>query len=222
MLPDDPRHGNAAQPKAALVPGCDCLRCEKARTHRRRTQKLRVRGDYRMIPSGPTREHVATLLANGWNAASICRATHCSPSIVSEIQHGIRDRIYRSTADAILAIHPATQPPGRWVNTTGTLRRLQALSAIGWDMRIICLRAGLREHYAAELLSHAPTRMRRDIADRIAEIYNDLCMTPGPSNSARTRARNRGWAPPLAYENIDDAAETGALTNVRRTKGDAA
>jgi cobalamin biosynthesis protein CbiG len=43
-----------------------------------------------------------------------------------------------------------------------------------------------------------------ELAVRMAALYDELSATPGPSEVAARHARERGWAPPLAWDDIDD------------------
>lgn len=67
--------------------------------------------------------------------------------------------------------------------TRGTTRRLQALQAMGWDLQAIG--ADWRD------------------PEQVARLYDELGMRPGPSQTAREIARECGWLPPLAWDDID-------------------
>lgn len=89
------------------------------------------------------------------------------------------------------------------IDRTGTLRRVQALMAMGWACRDIAARIG----YARPDDLLRPGRpILRETAERVARLYEELCMTPGPSVRARAIAARRGYAPPLAWDDdtIDD------------------
>jgi hypothetical protein len=87
------------------------------------------------------------------------------------------------------------------VDATGTRRRLQALIAIGWPRRALAERLGTRP---ANILRQR--RVRAGTARRVARVYDQLSMTPGPDPRCAEAARRRGWAPPLAWDDdqIDD------------------
>ena len=91
----------------------------------------------------------------------------------------------------------------------GTTRRLQALTAIGWDT----------EHLATEL-GWTSTQLHRALTGHppphthhpVTQLYNQLSMTPGPSTTARQHAHTNGWPPPLAWddEHLDQPDATPA------------
>lgn len=90
------------------------------------------------------------------------------------------------------------------VDSVGTGRRIRALMAIGWNAQSIAAHGPWATGDA--LLEMAKRdRIHIDNRDAIARIYDQLCMTPGPSPDTRRRALRNGWPPPLAWDdNIDD------------------
>lgn len=89
------------------------------------------------------------------------------------------------------------------VDATGTRRRLQALSAIGWPWPEINVRLGYKA--TTQRVSHMlrSERVHIDTHRKVKALYEELCMTPGPSSISRGRAIRKGWAPPLAWDDID-------------------
>ena len=87
------------------------------------------------------------------------------------------------------------------VEATGTRRRLRALVAMGWSFG----------HIGARLGESQPTvhrwtvreRLFASTAEKVRAVYDELSMTPGPSNRARLDARRKGWAVPLAWSDED-------------------
>lgn len=100
--------------------------------------------------------------------------------------------------------HGYLQPA--YTDATGTRRRLQALSAIGWPLRDLVRRIGWTGN-PGPIMWGASNRVHRHTADAVAQIYSELSDTPGPSNKARAAAKRAGYVPPAAWDNIDDPAE---------------
>lgn len=106
-------------------------------------------------------------------------------------------------------------PNLRVVYGTGTVRRLRALAALGWSLADV----GARMSWSKAAVSYLRGRDRkvlRSTAELVAQIYDELSMSlPSPSTPteradvSRTRlhAARAGWAPPLAWDDIDDPAE---------------
>lgn len=99
-----------------------------------------------------------------------------------------------------------------YIDATGTIRRIRALMALGWRYRDIDNLAGYqtsRASWAHNLV--VQQRVHIDTAERVARIYDELSMSRGPSNRLRNLAAKNGWAPPLAWDDIDDPAEQPKL-----------
>lgn len=92
----------------------------------------------------------------------------------------------------------------RLIDPTGTARRIQALQAIGWPLRVLGDRIGVTGRNMYRISSAG--KVHRDTARKVAVLYDELSMTLGPSVRAKQMARRAGWAPPLAWsdETIDD------------------
>ncbi|MBP2341054.1 transcriptional regulator with XRE-family HTH domain [Saccharothrix coeruleofusca] len=98
--------------------------------------------------------------------------------------------------------HGYAQP--RWIDATGTRRRLQALWALGWSGPHIADRLGITPRAVSYLL--AGQTVTTSTADRVRQVYDELSMHPGPSARARALAQKRRWVPPLAWD--DDEIDT--------------
>jgi transcriptional regulator with XRE-family HTH domain len=101
------------------------------------------------------------------------------------------------------------------IPSLGTQRRIRALQAMGWTMNDIASRAGVTSRRVEQWLRH--DQIHYTTAEKVAAVYEALSMTLGPSNMARVRARNRGYLPPLAWDDIDRDPDPK-----RRRKADAA
>lgn len=90
------------------------------------------------------------------------------------------------------------------VDSTGTRRRIQALVAIGWNLEVLAQKLGTARAAVGDYMCIKP--VNASTARRVAAVYNQLSMTPGPSRRAQVRARNKGWVPPFGWDDaqIDD------------------
>lgn len=115
-----------------------------------------------------------------------------------------------ATARGLCKSHYAAQryrmiTRGQWtgrVGSTGTARRLQALVALGYTQTYLWdrLTGDAKRHNLHHLLMHARPTVNATTARKVAELYDELSMTPGPSERARRKAAYYGWAPPLAWD----------------------
>ncbi len=103
--------------------------------------------------------------------------------------------------------------PALVVSSLGTARRLQALAAIGWSVIALADQLGYHRSGVANLQVRRRAQILRSTADRVAEVYERLSMTLGPADvRTRKRAARLGWAPPLAWDDID--SPTGRAAGV--------
>ncbi len=96
----------------------------------------------------------------------------------------------------------------RNVDATGTRRRIEALACIGYSARAVAHHAHVSPMALSFVLSGAHGRVNKATAQAIASTFAALCMTPAEPSRASNRARNAahraGYAPPLAWDDIDD------------------
>lgn len=103
--------------------------------------------------------------------------------------------------------------PHGHIDATPTIRRIEALACLGWSMPAIGAAAG---HAKVGDITRATT-VRRSTAAAIDRAYEALSMRLPEArtrwqlaaiNKTKSQARQRGWFPPLAYDDIDNLAET--------------
>lgn len=91
----------------------------------------------------------------------------------------------------------------RLVDGTGTRRRIRALQAIGWRTGEIAKASGTTA-WQVQKLARTAVLVSVGTATAVAGAYEQLSGTPGPSDEVRRRSLTKGWAPPLAWDDIDD------------------
>lgn len=146
------------------------------------------------------REHLASLRAAGMSQASVAAKAGVGLNTVNRLSRGRNREVTRHTAERLLAVRREgrrTLP----VDATGVRRRLQALAALGWPASILADRYGCVTFVIYEL--RMATTVLGYTEDRVRALYDSLSMTPGPDPATRRRAEQRGWSPPLAWDDID-------------------
>lgn len=101
----------------------------------------------------------------------------------------------------------------RMVSPLGTIRRFHALQALGWTGPQIAAEAGVSVHTLRSSDYQSKGTIRSSLADAVAAAYERLCMTTpegGYQDRQRRLARERGWLPPLAWDDIDKPDEKPA------------
>lgn len=207
-------------------------RCAGCIAHRSRTRKLHRAG---LTPTNRSEQAWRVIhgwLAQGWTTRAIAEVTGLRyqslyQTLSRHRRTGRQHRWSHRSAEAIIATHQRQPTTAGYVGGLGATRRLQALSALGYSVADIVAATGLPQATVSVIRSGAHTRVRPSTDATIREVYERLSMRLPTARAssvtqARAYARRRRWAPPLAYEDIDDPRET-PRANVRRNyKKDAA
>jgi hypothetical protein len=155
--------------------------------------------------AAPARAHVAALRELGWTFVQIAEAAGLSSYVPHKIATGQTRNLWPESERALLAVPLRPQDSHRGVNSAGTRRRVQALSWMGWPCTEVAVRAGMPVSTLRTLI--LPSRqISYTLARRVAAVYDLLSLTPGPSKGAAAKARQLGFAPPMAWDDdrIDD------------------
>lgn len=193
-----------------------CARESCSRKGRRRQQglcnqhyRLAVRG---YVDGEPVRVHLQRLHASGHSWARIAELTELTEQGVYLIRDNAYGRVQKLAAQRILAIPVPDRFGGEgFVETIGTVRRLQALVAIGWSFADLAKMLGTHRNVLLAILQR--DRIRAVRAREIAELFAQLHLIPGPSTRARRHAIDNGWFVPFAWDEdtIDDPDATADL-----------
>lgn len=202
--------------------GCRCAPCARAnRDAENERNRLIAYGRWQpYVDAGHAREHLRALAVSGigWKRAAMLAGV--STGCVSKLLYGgpgsrpPAQRIRPETEAAILAVKPSPVllADRATVDATGTRRRMQALVACGWSQARLAARLGMLPANFGDMIHRRPavTAATARAAERLyAELWDK-----GPPDSqhrekiAASRARRyaaaRGWAPPMAWDGIDD------------------
>lgn len=168
------------------------------------------RGRRRRTDATQTRVHIERLFAAGWTQAQITRAAGLAHRVVGAVVAGQRE-VANGTARAILNIPIGPAPADtRDVDSTGTVRRVQALVAIGWPIAQLAPYFGLHETALGRISRGELVQVRTATAQTAVMVYRRLSRIPGPSVRARNDAIRKGWPSPAAWDDttIDDPTAT--------------
>lgn len=125
-------------------------------------------------------------------------------------------RLYRKRRKLLGGQHLMT-------DATGTKRRIQALSALGWSTVVLGQRLGKLEVNIRELTNRT-SKVRLRTAREISELYDELSMTRPPLTHGvkivLAHARKNNYAPPLAWDDdmIDDPDAWPTGLNLGKTR----
>lgn len=198
--------------------GCRCSTCKEAnntRARRRRRQTAYGRSPY--TSADRSREHVISLTSNGLGIKQIHKISGVPASSISRLLYGrtergegLAKRILKTNEAKILAVQPSldNMADAQPTDGTGTIRRLQALMAVGWSAPILAERMGLNDAAFRKLLA-SNRKVFVSTYRNARRIYDELWNQEPPQTnrferSTATRARNlaarKGWPPPMAWD----------------------
>ncbi|QIS13642.1 hypothetical protein [Nocardia arthritidis] len=163
----------------------------------------------------PVREHIVRLEQAGLSHRRLAALAGLHRSVLNTVLHGrtgrpAPQRISHATAAKILAVPvpeaiTAVAAANDTVPVIGAQRRLRALVAIGYPQAHLARELGLQPGNMGPLM-HGDRSITVRRHRQIAEVFERLQMTPGPSQAARDYAHRRQWALPLQWDedSIDD------------------
>ncbi|MCV7255266.1 hypothetical protein H7J86_24185 [Mycobacterium hackensackense] len=175
----------------------------------------------------PVREHIATLRGLGLGFYQLSKLSGVPDRTIQGIVFQKRTRVFASTAVKLLAVPVPTSPHlvaagHAFVDATGTVRRLRALTALGHSNQSVADRTGLNH----QQISHIALGKQRVVFARVALVIDvaframQLEVPPDgyAKRRAKARAERRGWSPALAWDEdtLDDPAATPDTGSTRR------
>ena len=219
MNPDDPRHGSYAGWQAHERSGAPlCEPCRKARNRYNKGLGVdHARGIKRRVSPAKTTRHVKRLHNAGLSYPEIARRAGVSKGTVYRVAGQGYDTPLKMEAAKLARILAVTVSGGvaavGYVPRVGVARRVRALSAIGWTRAELAERLGMSSQNLTQLVNGCrgmdvrPNEwVQATTWHKVADLYDELHMKPGPSESGRRRAAAKGWPPPMAWDEgaIDD------------------
>ncbi|MEU7980504.1 hypothetical protein AB0B63_18470 [Micromonospora sp. NPDC049081] len=205
---------------------CPCEGCLAAnRAYNNRRYRLRAYGQWQaLVEAQPVREHVQSL-RDHYGIERIAELSGVAYATVNSLIHPIRGvtrtHVRKQNADALLAVQPSLSEMhgGRPVDATGTHRRIQALVSIGHPLIRQSQMLGRDRHFATAILARQQVTVAT--ARLVSDLYARLSNQPrsdATGQRARRFAASRGWAPPAAWDDIDNPDEQpqGVLNHNQR------
>lgn len=194
------------QPGSPYCYRMDACRCDACRHAGTQFGKRCRAGLTRRIPSGLIAAHLQRLGLTDLEAA---RRAGLVQTTVTRIRTGESRTVLRSTARKLLAL-TAEPPTVGTLDATGTTRRLQALGALGYTSRDIATDSGIPHDYTRKLMQGGRPTVTVGTAERVRRCFDRLSMVR-PSgwlaDRQRRQAAEKGWNPPLAWDDIDNPDE---------------
>jgi hypothetical protein len=198
---------------------CRCYVCAWAVSEYSRVRAERIAAGTWRLDSAPVRVHIRALSAAGMGYKRVAAVAGINASTVSRVLYGRPDRgtpppasIRYDLGARLLAVEPDLHPNAN-IEASGTVRRVQALVAIGHTLTSVAEALGWTVQNLSKVV-HAgavPYALCVEVRTALAvsRLYDRWSMTvpDGPmADRARAHARTFGWVPPLAWDDdeIDD------------------
>lgn len=180
--------------------GCRCTQCREA--NRRDQIMWQLRPNPKQS-AAPTAARLRVFHAAGWTWTALAARAGCTSNHLARIAAGQVTAVTTATAKAVAAI-PMCDPP-----TILVARRLQALAAIGWTAPRMAALFGVSKS-TIESWRTRGVQPQPAMIERIKDRWDTASVQPQTGREAdiaRTIARKNGWAPPAAWDDIDNPYE---------------
>lgn len=222
-------HGTRA---AYTLDRCRCVPCARARAADTDARtRAKIAGTWNgLIDARPAQEHVRKLREAGMGWKRVARAAGLSPSTLSKILYGTRDRgpakhLRPATADALLSVPMPMRAPAllsaRTPVTSHAARlRLQSLAAQGWSVQAVAREAGVDRQVLDRVMAGGTTSWATDRA--VARVHLELSVRRPQAETRHmsasiTRTRRAALARGWSAISPQDAARLDGETRSRRS-----
>lgn len=193
------------RPDRCTEPACQ----ERSRRYGKRLELRHIRGEEPRIPVAVAKERLERWTET-YTRNHIAVATGLSERTISGILNGRYEKITRETERRILAFTPL-RTGTQMVAALGAMRRVRALAVNGFSLIDQANRLGMPHRSSLYALARGDVEwIGAEKFARIDALFTELWDQRGPSRTARKRALEAGWLPAMAWDDIDDPAETPA------------
>lgn len=176
------------------------LGCQKRARYALATQYPGMSG---YTDSQPVTEHVRLLNSLGLPCRSIARDAGVCEETVQQIARGDRAIVRTRHSSAILTVGHHPTPEQDRVIAIGAIRRLQALSTIGWPWTPLAARTPFGHRLLCKVAIRPQVTVAYPFWSVIHDLYEQVSGTPGPHAGTRVRAAARGWHSTLDWDGLD-------------------
>ncbi|MET8430064.1 hypothetical protein [Nocardia sp. NPDC004860] len=155
------------------------------------------------IDAEPVRLHIEWLRSIGFTDGAIAVQAGVTTQMIALIRAGQHVTTQRRRAQPILAVtHVPTSLQARTlVPALGLRRRLHALQAIGYSTRTLATLLDVPQNHICRMSN--TTQVLGSTWMKVDDLYKTHSGAAGPSKSAATIARRKGYAAPLDWDGID-------------------
>lgn len=168
------------------------------RKHREWSRSKGLRG---LLPTDKAAAHILKLRALGWSDYAIADVAGVTFGCIYHIRARGRKTARATTIGRILSVPAVPGGDRLGVDSTGTRRRMAALSYMGYSRTYVSERCGFRPGLLDTVI-YRP-RVSAAVAAAVARFYDAHSHIPGPSQMASAKAKSFGAHPPFAWDYVD-------------------
>lgn len=203
---------------------CRCSVCKTANRDRERARaRAKLYGRNRLTDAEPARVHVRELMAAGMGIKRIAEVAGMTANRIGELLYGRggkdprppRKQISKVLESKLLAVK-LDLADGANTDSLGSIRRLRALVAMGWSQSRLAQRLDMEQTNFGGIIHGDRFEILVSTAKRVEALFDELWDQPPPAEThhqkisvsrSKTYAKSHGWAPPAAWDDIDDPRE---------------
>ena len=231
------RHGTAY---AYQEFGCRCDVCKQYNTVRaRELRKAKVYGRFesKFVDCQPAREHVQSLLNQGWGFRTIAELSGVGLGQLQKLVNGRSPgemkqkyprpqhltRILKSNAEKLLALHYDVNKTldGANVPSVSTIRRMQALVAVGYSLNWQAQQIGWQVQNYLTIMKRPQVaatthRLVKDLFEQYAYTRRtgDTKELKYSINRSLNYAKKHGWVTAMAWDDIENDSAPASVEDV--------
>lgn len=176
---------------------CRCTECRQAGNAYDKRSKA---GLTRRIPSHIIVRHLDRI---GITDRDASRRSGIHATGIARMRNGTAATVRQDTARKLLALTAGPANSGT-IPAIGTVRRLQALAALGYTSEQIATHSGIPHDSVRNLLRATRPTVNGATATRVQHSYDAISMNTPPTgwvaDRQRRQAAGKGWPPPLAWD----------------------
>jgi hypothetical protein len=205
--PSDPkfRHGTVNN-----VAKCKCESCLAARAaYARKRRKLKAQGKLlpgQLVSATKCRYHLRNLVNQGYTLERLAAAYGLHSNTLADIYAERRDHVTRVTEHKILyydvTLMGEQKSFGR-IAAAPYREHCRRLFANGWNQRLLGELAGMKGKQSLNVFRDRAIWLQPKSVKLLDQLFAQIGDTPGPDDWSREYWRNRGWLPPIGYDDDD-------------------
>lgn len=175
--------------------------------------RFRVMGRDVKVDAAPVRNHVQSLFDSGMTRNMVARAAGLSNRALYNLMTLRPDTALLPAANALLSVSQRPSHHQAIVLAYGLRRRVEALAAMGWDVKSVAAECGVPFPSALHRARDS-VRVTWSMHAAVAAGYERISHIRRDDNRTLMRAARRGYLSPLMWDDIDDYFEVPSVEPV--------